>query len=137
MTVKTFLKSLVVGWAACLFVLGSSLAQRPGGSGFGNVEARMAAETDSIMAVLMPAPEQTEAIKAILSARTEQLMALRPQPGAGRGGFQEIRQRRAEIEDQTLVALTALLSEPQLEAYKAYMQRRSEQQRRRGQRRGQ
>lgn len=107
-----------------------SVAQAPRGGGFANFEARIQAETDSIVAVLKPTPEQAEAIKAILAARAENLAAARPQQGSQRRGFQAIREKMAAIEDQTLVALTPLLSEEQLEAYNAFVERRQNRQQR-------
>lgn len=107
-----------------------SVAQAPRGGGFANIEARLQAETDSIVAVLQPTPEQAEAIKAILAARADNLVAARPQRGSQRGGFQAMREKMAAIEEQTLVALTPLLSEEQLEAYNAFVQRRQDRQQR-------
>lgn len=119
--------------AACLCAPSIGFAQALGG-GFGNFEARLQADTDSIIAVLKPTPEQTEAVKAILDARATSLAEARPQRGAGRGGFQAVRDKMIAIEDQTLVALTPLLSEEQLEAYNAYMERRRDRQQQRGRR---
>ena len=115
-----------------LLIVNCTQAQRP--SRFGNIEARISAETDSLMAILKPTSEQTEAIEAILASRAEKLLAARPQPNSTRDAFREMRNKWTEVENQTTIALTPLLSEAQMEAYQAYMARRQDLQQRRGRR---
>ena len=137
---KNLLKILTVPLAAAAVCMGTpnpGLAQGFGGGGPGNFEARLQAETDSMIALLKPTDQQAAAVKAILDARAAGLAEARPQRGVGRGGFQAMREKMIAIEEQTLVALTPLLSEKQLEAYNSYMERRRDRQRQRGRRQSQ
>ncbi|MDE2835166.1 MAG: hypothetical protein OXM02_11705 [Bacteroidota bacterium] len=134
---KKMFRILTVTLAAAAMCVGtpdSGWAQGFGGGGPGNFEARLQAETDSMIALLRPTEEQAEAVKAILDARAAGLAEARPQRGAGRGGFQAAREKMVAVEEQTRVALTSLLSEEQLEAYNAYLERRRDRQRQRGRR---
>lgn len=134
---RSFTLALAAVATVSFFIMDSGLAQGFGGGGPGQFEARIQAETDSIIALLKPTPEQSEAVAAILAARAEQLADARPQQRGARGGFQAMREKMATIEEQTLVALTPLLSEEQLEAYKTYMQSRRDRQQQRMRGRGQ
>ena len=125
-----FILVLVAG----LFVGGSADAQRQ--QRFGDMAARFAAETDTLMARLDLAEEQVEAVRAILDSRAEKLGKLRPLPGGGQAQFQAIRTKREEIEKESVAALTPLLSEVQLDAYTKYLADRQAMRRGRGGRRG-
>ena len=112
-----------------LAVAGSVNAQR--GQGFGDLATFLAVETDTLMARLDLADEQTDAVRAILESRADKLMKLRPRPGGGgQAQFQRIRTRRNEIEKETVAALTSLLTEAQMETYHTFMA--DQQARRRG-----
>lgn len=116
---------------AGLFVGGSADAQRQQ-----RWAARLAVETDTLMARLDLAGEQVEAVRAILDARADKLGKLLPNPSAGQAQFQAMRTKREEIEKEIVAALTPLLSEVQLEVYTKYMADRQARRRGRGGRRG-
>ena len=118
---KTLLLTLLIGLLAAHDVL----AQRGPGGRFDNFREAMETANDSLIAKLDLTTEQVPAVRAILAARTDSLMALRPRPGEGRGQFQAMRAKREEINKETEIALSALLSEEQMATYREVMREQS------------
>ncbi len=113
---------------------GSLAQQNPRGQ-FGASQEVLEAANDSLIVKLNLASELVPAVRAILAARTESLMALRPESGGGREQFRALRAKREEVDKETEVALSVLLSEEQMTTYRKVMQEQSGPQRpRRGNR---
>ncbi len=131
---NTLFFALLVG----LLAVHNTFAQRGPGGQVQNLQEALETANDSLIAKLDLTVEQVPAVRAILSARTESLVALRPSPGAGREQFQAMRAKREEINKETEAALSALLSEEQMTVYREFMeeQSRSTQRQRRGRRSG-
>ena len=119
-----------------LLAVPTTLAQRGLGGQPGNLQETLEAVNDSLIARLDLTTEQVPAVRAILAARTDSLMALRPRPGGGRGQFQAMRAKREEINKETENALAALLSEEQMAIYREVMQEQSRSTQRQRPRRG-
>ncbi len=129
---NTLLLTLLIG----LLAVPNTLAQRGLGGQSGNLQETLEAVTDSLIVKLDLTSEQVPAVRAILAARTESLIALRPKPGAGREQFRAMRAKREEINKETENALAALLSEKQMATYREVMQEQSRSTRRQRPRRG-
>ncbi|MXZ04110.1 MAG: hypothetical protein F4Y90_01030 [Rhodothermaceae bacterium] len=129
---KTLVLTLLVG----LLAAHSALAQRGPGGRIDNFQEAMETANDSLIARLDLTTEQVPAVRAILAARTDSLMALRPRPGDGRGQFQAMRAKREEINKETELALSALLSEEQMATYREVMREQSRSTRQQRPRRG-
>ena len=118
---NTLLLTLLIG----LLAVHNALAQRGAGGRFDNFQEAMETANDSLIARLDLTTEQIPAVRAILAARTDSLMAIRPRPGGGRGQFQAMRAKREEINKETEIALAALLSEEQMAIYREVMREQS------------
>ena len=92
---------------------------------------------DTLISTLELADELVPAVRAILEARTNSLMALRPEPGGGRGQFQAIRSKRQAINQETETALAALLTPEQMTSYRKFMDRQTRERRLQTRRRNQ
>ena len=119
-----------------LVAVPNTLAQRGLGGQSDNLQETLEAANDSLIARLDLTTEQVPAVRAILAARTESLIALRPKPGAGREQFRAMRAKREELNKETEIALSALLSEKQMATYREVMQEQSRSTRRQRPRRG-
>ncbi len=127
---NTLFFTLLIG----LLAVHNTFAQRGSGGQVENLQEALETANDSLIAKLDLAVEQVPAVRAILAARTEALVALRPSPGAGREQFQAMRAKREEINKETETALSVLLSAEQMTTYREFMeeQSRSTQRQRRG-----
>lgn len=127
---NTLFFTLLIG----LLAVHNTYAQRGPGGQVENLQEALETANDSLIAKLDLTIEQVPAVRAILAARTEALVALRPSPGAGREQFQAMRAKREEINKETETALSVLLSEEQMTTYREFMeeQSRSAQRQRRG-----
>lgn len=122
---------LILGLAAGLSVVPQTFAQGRRGSPE-QMQERMAARTDTLLAQLNLTAAQAAPARAILEARNEQqlrLMAEARESGARRG----MRAEMAALEDATEHELAEVLTEAQM---KKYRQLREAQRNRRGRRRG-
>lgn len=129
---NTLFLTLLIG----LLVVHNTFAQRGPGGQFDNMQEALETANDSLIVKLDLASEQVPAVRAILAARVDSLMALRPGPGGGRGQFQAMRAKREEINKETEIALSALLSEEQMTTYREVIQEQSRSTRRQRPRRG-
>ncbi len=118
---NTLYIALLIG----LLAVHNSFAQRGPRGQVENLQEAMETANDSLIAKLDLTVEQVPAVRAILTTRTESLVALRPSPGAGREQFQAMRAKREEINKETEAALSALLSEEQMTTYREFMQEQS------------
>lgn len=118
---NTLFFTLLIG----LLAVHGTLAQRGPGGQVDNLQQALETANDSLIAKLDLTVEHVPAVRAILAARTEALVALRPSPGRGREQFQAMRAKREEINKETEVALSALLSEKQMAVYREFMQEQS------------
>ena len=120
-----------------LLFVQSGFAQRgPRGPRINSPEMREAL-VDTLISTLEVADELVPAVRAILEARTNSLMALRPEPGGGRGQFQAMRAKRQAINQETETALAALLTPEQMTSYRKFMDDQSRERRQQMRRRNQ
>lgn len=117
----TLFVTLLIGFLA----VHNTLAQRGPGRQFDNLQEALETANDSLITKLGLTVEQDPAVRAILAARAESLVALRPSPGGGREQFQALRAKREEIDKETETALSVLLSEEQMTTYREFMQEQS------------
>ncbi len=118
-----------------LFFVQSGFAQRGPRGPRANPPEMQEALIDTLISKLELADEQVPAVRAILEAQANSLMAIRPEPGGGRGQFQAMRAKRQAINRETETALAALLTPEQMTSYRTFIDnqaRERRQQRRRG-----
>lgn len=92
---------------------------------------------DTLISTLALTDELVPAVRAILETRANSLMALRPEPGGGRGQFQAMRAKRQAIDQETETALAALLTPEQMTSYRKFMETQSRERRQQMRRRNQ
>ena len=115
---------LVILLSSMLLVQPSLSQQSPRGQGRNSPEM-LQAMTDTLVSILELSEEQIPSVHAILANRTESLMALQPKPGGSREQFRSLRAKRQEINKETELALTELLSSEQMASYRRFMERRT------------
>lgn len=92
---------------------------------------------DTLISTLELTDELVPAVRAILETRANSLMALRPDPGGGRGQFQAMRAKRQAIDQETETALAALLTREQMTLYRKFIDNQSRERRQQMRRRNQ